>query len=357
MNFGDVSPDDLAAAAKVSTSFLWKFARDIEGYYLPSRTITVKGKHRTIDSLRKPAKVIMQRLHRFIQKELPAHGNVHGGRKGKSCFSAANRHLGKKYVVSRDIHRCYPSIHSTHMLQMLRKLGFRSDTAALLVGLFFCKDRIPQGAPLSSDALNFYLFDADVVLAKIARANGACYTRTYDDMVMSTDSREIVEECGRSMDAQIRRHLLTPSVKKTADRGIQTRLKKPRVHNILVHRASGTEIPPEQADHAKMLAEKYVSGARSVTPTSIVAVANLRWQVHGWLCHTGQARYGPARHLRKLLECGDKWVKLRLKEAGLGAHSKKWCVITRERNEPKRVSEIWARVNDEKIPAKLQCKT
>ena len=342
MHPSQLLPSDIARAVLVPEEKLWYIAHNTRKFYLPMRKVNVKGKERDIDPPHQEYKAMMRRLHRFLQKNFRPHPAVHGGAKGKSCFTAAKKHLGRKFVITRDVVDCYPSITEQMLFQSLCKLGFRRDTARVLSLLFTLRDRIPQGSPVSSDALNLFLYDVDRALSASCGAVGANYTRTYDDMVASIDKTKHMEMPGKCIEKQIDSHGLKVNRRKRKKQGLQRRHKEQRVHNLIVSSKRGVRIPREQQRKALELAERYVRGAKAVSPACLEALAHKRERIFGFLCHFRQAYFSNARHLWKLIRSGDRIVSRRLDQIGLTPHRNKWWVMVKgHRNEPKRLANLW----------------
>jgi hypothetical protein len=204
------------------------------------------------------------------------------------------------------------------------------------------RGRIAQGSPVSSDALNFFLFDADRALYAASAKIGVRYGRTYDDMVMSVDSSDLAEWPGNAMRKQIQEHGLTINTRKLRKTGFQPRHKEQRVHNLVVTSRRGVRIPDEHAEKAVALANSYVRGSAVVDANSLEGLARKRASLVGWMHHCRQADFGPARHIRTLLDAGDRRVDRMLASIGLVPHRKKWwLVVNGGRNEPSRLARLW----------------
>lgn len=339
----DVTPHILAVAKGISEPCLWWLAFNVAQGYKATRSIQVKGKNREVDPPTPPLKRLFRRLHRFIQKELRPHRVVHGGAKGRSCVTAANVHKGSPFIVTRDIQKCYPSISTNMLRRRLLHQGFRSDTAKLLSLLLTHRDIIPHGSPASCDALNLFLGGADRALAGKCRRHGGRYTRTYDDMVVSTGSRPGARTFATALEEQIERHELQVSDHKRRDHGFQPAHELQRVHNLVVNNGRGVGMTDKQYREALAVGETYVRSARCVSPDSLEALAYRRSQVHGWLHFSRQLRFSPAKHLQRLLTQGDGLVRRRLERERV-ARTGKWWVRSRKRNRPRMLADKWRQI-------------
>ena len=339
----DLSPHEIANAMGVSESQAWHMARNMPCYFDIPRTKIVKGKERMIRPPKPHAREALRRLHKFIQRNFRPHPVAHGGVKGKSCITSARRHTGRRFVVTRDVKDCYPSVNRKQLQRALVRQGFRSDVARLLSGLFTVDDELPQGSPVSGDALNFYMRDLDQSVSSCAGRISAGVSRCADDIVMSVDDRVQADIAGDLIEKEIQTLGLQVNRKKRASAGLQSTNQRQRVHNLTVNAKGTVAIVPEQSQRAVQLALDYVRGARRVTPDSIETLAIRRQSVLGWRCHTSQADKGPAHTIRCHLNTGDRLVRQELDRQRIYTRHGKWWIIARRRNEPRRIAQLWAR--------------
>jgi hypothetical protein len=203
---------------------------------------------------------------------------------------------------------------------------------------------------VSSDALNFFFYDADRALSAACGQSGARYSRTYDDMVISVNLPRMAEWPGDVMRRHIEQHGLSINATKLRKNGFKPRHHEQRVHNLVVNNRRGVRIGSDQAGRALHLAEAFLRGAKTVGPDSLEGLAYKRSQVAGWMHYCRQAEFGPARHIRRLLDAGDRHVSRTLTAAGLTPYRKKWWVVCPGRNEPARLAAMWKR-NSAAVPA------
>lgn len=352
----NLRPEDLASALHVSVDDLWGLARAIHGkadaFYKPTRKErTKKGKFREIDEPKPFLKALQRRKHNFIQQYLPAHKMAHGGVCGRSCFTSARTHKGCKYLIQRDIKACYPSIPTLALYRRLKRLGFWANTARLLSLLLTVRDRVPQGSPTSSDALNLYLWDADQSILSLCGRWRCKASRVYDDFVISTDDPASVATITRTIEREIAEHELDVNEEKRRRSGFRSPSKQQRVHNLEVKSPKGVGIPRDQWRVAIEAAESYVRTARCVSPYTLEVAARKRQKLTGYMGYCGQADYGPVKHLRRLLKQGDRLVHTRLLREGI-TRKNKWWVISRKRNEPRRLERLWRKSGDIPISPK-----
>ncbi len=338
-----ISPEHLAEAMGLSVDKLWSFARHIDACYKPRRKQWDGKKHRPIDPLYKTPKRLLKKLHRFFQRNRLCHPSAHGGIKGRSCFSSARVHVGRRFVWTRDVEDCYPSISTEAMLVQLRNLGFRHDTAKVLSMLFTYRGGVPQGSPVSGDALNLFFWRLDQLLASMAGSLGLGYSRNADDFVLSGNNRSSGELVTERLEREMELLGLKVNEKKKAKHGLQTCSEERLIHSISVSKPKGTSISRMQTREALELADNYVSACRSVTADSLQAISAKRYRLTGWMHYCRQAEFSPTRKIRQLLEAGDRHVLRKLRAAEISSKKNIWWIVDlkNRRNEPKRLASIW----------------
>lgn len=203
MHARKLTVDDIAKAMGLSIPQVWSLARNMDRAFWPTQRKLVRGKIREIDKPKPQTKRVLRKLHRFLQRRVGADRSAHGGARSRSCFTAARQHLGRGYVVARDVKDAYPSVLREALKHRLCRLGFRADVSLLLSLLCTVRGRLAQGSPVSSDALNLFFFDADRALSAACGSVGARYSRTYDDMVISVNRGSMAEWPGNAMRKEI----------------------------------------------------------------------------------------------------------------------------------------------------------
>jgi len=339
-----IVPSQLANAMGLSEGALWKLAKETERCFKPRRVQQIGKKHRPIDPMHKGAKRLFRKLHGWLQRQRLFHPAAHGGVRGRSCFTSARRHLGQKYIWSRDVSECYPSITPDEMQRELKAIGFRHDTARLLASLFTVRGGVPQGSPLSCDALNLFLRRVDQLLASFCGTFGLAYSRVADDLQFSGNDKEHGSDAVRRAERELQERGLRINEKKRHAKGFQTRSQPQLVHGIQVSSRRGTAINKKQRKEAIRIAEAYRAACASIYPESLEPVAYKRQRLQGWLHYCRQAEFGPSQYLQRLLKAGDRLVRRKLRSLGISPYRNKWWTVTARRNEPKRLAAEWRRL-------------
>jgi Reverse transcriptase (RNA-dependent DNA polymerase) len=299
-----------------------------------------KGKIREIDPPKQTHKRLFRRLHRFWQHEFPPPAMAHGGVRGRSHYTSARLHLGRKFVVSRDISNCYNSIKTEPLCDVLRKSGFTPEVAWLLSRLFTVHGRVPQGSPLSGDALNEYLRFSDHVIASTAGRLGVGRSRLSDDIVLSFDDANHIGLAGDLIEQQIRSVGLEVNANKRASKGTQPAHLPQDLHGLIVNSKRGTRVNPEYWKEAVSRANRYRELAKQVDETSLASLAAHRSIAVGHMQNCRQAESSPAKELRRQIDAGDRHVRRKLVRIGLAQYRNNWWV-SRLRCTPGYVALQW----------------
>lgn len=342
--YSRITPADVAEAMELTIDQCWSMARHLDDHFFPERPRPDGKRVRWTRGPKPEARKHLRSLHRYLATVAPPHPSVHGGaRKGakRSCVSGARQHLGRRFVVTRDVENCYPSIEESTLRKRLKELGFRHDTAALLASLMTINGRLTLGSPVSTDALNLFFMPADRRVTRKAHRRGMPFERTHDDLVISADSYEEAKLAGRWLEAAITESGLRVSEKKKASHGIQPASRRQLVHNIQVNNPRGTTAVAEQVQTALGLGESYVRSAKCVSAESLEPLAKKRDRVTGWINHLDQLHYSPVRQLRRLLRHGDRHVQRKMESLNLEAQKNKWWLRSQRHNEPARLATRW----------------
>jgi hypothetical protein len=342
MNRGALTVAKIAETMQISVAMVIYMATHPEESFHPTdKRKDEKGKEREIDPPKERAKRLFKLLHRFWQVEFRAHPMAHGGVRTRSHFTSARQHLGSAFVVSRDLSNCYNSIMREPLRRALLANGFTSEVAWLLAGLFTVHGRVPQGSPVSGDALNEYLRRLDHVLASAAGRLGAGKSRLTDDIVLSAGTADNASAAGRLIEEQVAAVGLTINARKRKEKGLQAASAVQDVHGLIVNSKRGTRVNKAYALTAVTAANEYRRMARELGPNTLEALAARRMVVTGHLFNCRQAEVSPARELRRQLEAGDRHVRRKLLAARLGSYRKNWWV-TSSSSSPSRVAALWA---------------
>src|SRR5262249_40167965 len=121
--FSKIQPHDIAVAMGIDDdAALWTLSERIELHYKPETWRQIGTKLRVLDIPRPWLKKRLKKLHNFLQQLGAFHKYSYGGVVGRSCFTHAARHLGRRFIWTRDASDCYPSISPEALKSELRAI-------------------------------------------------------------------------------------------------------------------------------------------------------------------------------------------------------------------------------------------
>lgn len=332
----------VAEKSNIPVGLLYALARNTSVVYKPTRYQKKPGGgRREIDAPRKKYKRLLKKIARSLASSIEHHPAAHGGVPGKSSFTSARPHCGAKYVVTRDVKECYPSVNTDSLRSAFRKLGASVEFANFLASLATVHNRIPQGGPLSCIALNLYFWGLDEHFDQQAKLGLSKYGRLTDDFVASSNSKKRARSLEKALDHAIRDKGLAVNERKARLRGFMNPGVRKEIHGLLVSSKRGLKPKKEHVQKGLGLAKKYVRWAKCGIPRDLAYLADLRARAAGMMYYLRQADSSPARHIRTMLEAGDKRMLRMLKKKGLDPYKNKWWVVHRTRNEPLRLLRLW----------------
>jgi len=162
------------------------------GEMYKSKEIPREGKEPRIISVPAPVlKFIQRRILLRLLEQIDIHPAAHGFIKGRSIFTAAGPHVGRRVVVSMDIRDFFGTISFKRVAGMFKKYGAAKKQALLLAGLCCYEKKLPQGAPTSPAISNIVCKRLDSRISGLCRKHGFNYTRYADDLIFSGDDKLI----------------------------------------------------------------------------------------------------------------------------------------------------------------------
>jgi len=176
--------NELALQLKLSADFLIKLGDQIDNNYKIFKKNDKKGKERTFFNGSRNLKIAHNKINKLFDcVEYPE--SIQGGIVGKSIFTNASIHSGKKYVANFDISNFFPSI-DYHVVY----IGFRfqkcsPDVSRLLTRLTTAKANLPQGFATSPKISGLILFEVDRRLTNLLKRYGLKHSFWIDDLTIS----------------------------------------------------------------------------------------------------------------------------------------------------------------------------
>jgi RNA-directed DNA polymerase len=180
------------------------------------------GGWRLIEQPTDGLRVVQRRILRHVLASAPLHDAAHGFVRGRSIFTHAEAHVGKRVVVRLDISNFFTSISAGRVHSAFLRLGLPPCVATPLTALTtaaqsprrlreafkahretlglsaanewilahqetLCSPHPPQGAPSSPMLANWIAHRLDQRLAGLAAAWRMSYSRYADDLTFSSD--------------------------------------------------------------------------------------------------------------------------------------------------------------------------
>ena len=146
--------------------------------YRSRRVRKANGKIRILHLPERKLKLLQQKICRHILSTIVPLRCVHGGVRGRSVVTNAQRHIGKAIVFCIDVQDFFPSVSLQTVQAVFEALGFRTEALNLLVRATTWDGQLPQGAPTSSAVANLSMTRIDIRLEGLANKNGFDYTST-----------------------------------------------------------------------------------------------------------------------------------------------------------------------------------
>ena len=207
------TPGDLAAWLGVTVSELDWFA-DVRGMNTPEgplchyryQWVPKSYGMRLMEVPKNRLREIQRRILRGILDPVPVHRAAHGFRRGKSCRTYVEPHVGREVVLRMDLRDFFPSIPAARIHALFGTLGYPDAVARTLTAL--CTNAVPmalakhgaaswidakrlgiphlpQGAPTSPALANLCALHLDLRLDALAQSMSGQYTRYADDLAIS----------------------------------------------------------------------------------------------------------------------------------------------------------------------------
>ncbi len=147
------------------------------------------GESRTINAPTDELKAIQRAILDEILAYEPVMPCVYGFGPGKSIVENASLHAQSPFVLNADLKNFFPSVHVSRVRRLLMALGATLCMIETLTRLTTLNHCLPQGAPTSPYLATLALSHLDRRVMKLCAANRLIYTRYFDDIAISGDSR------------------------------------------------------------------------------------------------------------------------------------------------------------------------
>jgi hypothetical protein len=144
-------------------------------------------KERPVLSVKAPLRKWQSRFYRdVLLKSLKPSDFSHGGTRGRSIKTNAEKHIGSQFVYKTDISNFYPGIHDTRVYRLfVDRFGCPPSIADLCCRLCTHKHHLALGLSTSPILADQLLHDVDARIGAACDSAKLVYTRFVDDVTIS----------------------------------------------------------------------------------------------------------------------------------------------------------------------------
>ncbi len=180
--------NELALQLKLPVSFLVKLSEQIDNSYYTFDKKFIKNdgteKIRKLFEGNKNLKTVHKKINKLLDCiEYP--NSIQGGIVGKSIFTNASIHSGKKYVANFDIANFFPSTDYHVIYKNYRFLKCSPNVSRLLTVITTADAHLPQGFATSPKISGLVLFEVDTRLTNLLKPYGLKHSFWIDDLTIS----------------------------------------------------------------------------------------------------------------------------------------------------------------------------
>lgn len=181
----------LASVVGISESELLLLANNSDSLFIEASRITKSDGSIRITYKAKPQlRVVLDTIKKRIFDSVIQPTYVSAGQSGKSYIDNAKTHSNSKMLLSEDIRNFFPSISVKEVRRVFQHFFCFSPDVAITLSKLCTKDgKLVQGSPLSGEIANLVFFQDEPKFAEYCKENGLRYTRYYDDIHISSDSK------------------------------------------------------------------------------------------------------------------------------------------------------------------------
>ena len=243
------SINSLAHTLGLQASRLIEIADIAHEFYFPNEPeIKPNGKIRQTYSVKDPLYKIQRKILDEIIRgvDFPDYlqGSIKDLENPRDYIRDAKLHSGRDVILKEDISSFFPSTREELVFKMWKYFfNFPHEVAETLTKLTTYNGFIPEGASTSSAVANLVFWDCEPILEHELRQKGYNYSRYVDDITVSFATRIDKKEL-QNITTKIYSMFISSGLKPNRKkRGVQTKNKRMRVHNLNV--ASGKPTLPK----------------------------------------------------------------------------------------------------------------
>lgn len=145
-------------------------------------TATLRGLQRwVVDKILKPA---FPEVPECISAYVP----------NRSILTHVIPHIGANQLLKLDIKDFFPSITTRVVFGIFQELGYTAGVSRTLAAITTVNNQLPQGSPSSPMLSNLAMMGFDLAVSQLCSRTGLRYTRYADDLVLSGQCVDGVED-------------------------------------------------------------------------------------------------------------------------------------------------------------------
>ncbi len=145
----------------------------------------------------------LKKYHRFLNSFVFNYSSVnenvaHAYRKGKNTLTALDPHKSSQFFFVTDIERFFDNVTSADVQNVLENQSAESPISDMqsynerILEMVTVRDLLPIGFPTSPPITNSHLLNFDNALFDYCSSHGAIYTRYSDDLIVSTNDKNVL---------------------------------------------------------------------------------------------------------------------------------------------------------------------
>ncbi len=177
--------DDICMLTHISKYTIFQLSEHSNKFYRTYEIPKKSGKPRVISQPSKKLKGLQSWILVDILNKLKVSNSCKGFEKNSSILDNATPHKGANTVLNLDLKDFFPTITSTQVFNVFRKIGYNTFISSILTNITTFNGTLPQGSPCSPKLANLTAWTLDLRLQGYVGRRGINYTRYADDLSFS----------------------------------------------------------------------------------------------------------------------------------------------------------------------------
>lgn len=176
----------------ISQFLLLRVSKSSIIFYRPVSIPKRNGRFRKILIPKAEVKAIQSWILRMILDQIQPSQYATAYKPGATIRSNVAPHRYNRYFLLMDIKDFFPTITKVQTYYLFRDIGYNHEISKLLSNLCFCNYELPQGGVTSPSIANLVVYKLDRRIAGLCSRKGITYTRYADDITLSSNNRNIL---------------------------------------------------------------------------------------------------------------------------------------------------------------------